>query len=132
MKMNTKIRYGLRAMIEISKHDSMSGILQKEIAEEQDIPLKYLDTIISSLRNVGLIVNFSGKRSGYVLAKPSNEISVYDIYRAFEPELILVNCLFPGRECERLNVCPVKDYWYELSDHIIDHMRSTSLDQFSA
>ena len=70
MKMNTKTRYGLRAMIEISKNDPSSGILQKEISEIQEIPLKYLDSIITGLRNAGLIVNFSVKRSGYILSKP--------------------------------------------------------------
>ena len=85
MKMNTKVRYGLRAMIEMNTNESSSGILQKDISEIQEIPLKYLDSIISGLKNAGLIVNYSGKSSGYVITKQPAEISVYDIYRAFEP-----------------------------------------------
>ena len=60
MRMNTKVRYGLRAMIEIGSKEQTSGILQKEISEIQEIPLRYLDSIITDLRNAGLIVNFSG------------------------------------------------------------------------
>jgi Rrf2 family protein len=131
MKMNTKVRYGLRAMIEISKNESSSGILQKDISVTQEIPLNYLDSIISGLRSAGLIVNYAGKRSGYILARPANEISVYDVYRAFEPELTLVNCACPGNECSRIDICPAKDYWFELNSTIKNQMESTSLDQIT-
>ena len=129
MKMNTKVRYGLRAMIEISKKESPPGILQKEISAAQEIPLKYLDSIITGLRNAGLIVNYGGKRSGYILTRPTTEISVYDIYRAFEPDLVLVNCACPGNECSRIHICPAKDYWFELNNTIKTQMESTTLDQ---
>ena len=129
MKINTKVRYGLRAMIEISNNESSSGILQKEISVAQEIPLKYLDSIITGLRNAGLIVNFAGKRSGYILTRHPNKISVYDIYRAFEPELTLVNCACPGNECSRINICPAKDYWFELNNIIKNQMKSSTLDQ---
>jgi len=129
MKMNTKVRYGLRAMIEISNNVSSSGILQKEISLAQEIPLNYLDSIITGLRNAGLIVNYGGKRSGYILTKSTEEISVYDIYRAFEPELTLVNCACPGNECSRINICPAKDYWFELNNTIKNQMESTTLEQ---
>ncbi|MBU3926175.1 MAG: Rrf2 family transcriptional regulator, partial [Bacteroidetes bacterium] len=56
----------------------------KEISANQDIPLNYLNSIITGLRNAGLIVNYSGKSSGYILTKSAGEISVYDVYRAFE------------------------------------------------
>ncbi|OFY49762.1 MAG: hypothetical protein A2W85_07850 [Bacteroidetes bacterium GWF2_41_31] len=127
MKINTKVRYGLRAMIEISISNSSSGIQQKEISANQDIPLNYLDSIITGLRNAGLIVNYSGKSSGYILTKSAAEISVYDVYRAFEPELTLVNCSCPGNECKKINICPTKDYWFELNNTIKTQMMSTTL-----
>jgi Rrf2 family protein len=127
MKINTKVRYGLRAMTEI-RDSHPSGILQKQIAESQGIPLYYLDSIITGLRNANLISNFAGKSSGYVMVRPANEISVYDIYRAFEPEMALVNCSCPGNECKRSNLCPTKDYWFELNKNIIQLMKSSYLD----
>ena len=129
MRMNTKVRYGLRAMIEIGSKEQTSGILQKEISEIQEIPLRYLDSIITDLRNAGLIVNFSGKRSGYILSKDPGEITVYDIFRAFEPELTLVNCACPGNECKRIEICPAKDYWFDLNSGIKNLMKSTTLNQ---
>ena len=129
MKMNTKVRYGLRAMIEISNNESSTGMLQKDISAAQEIPLKYLDAIITGLRNAGLIVNFAGKRSGYILTRQPGEISVYDVYRAFEPELTLVNCACPGNNCSRIDICPAKDYWFELNNVIKNQMESTTLEQ---
>ncbi|MDP2339241.1 MAG: Rrf2 family transcriptional regulator [Bacteroidota bacterium] len=128
MKINTKVRYGLRAMVEI-RNNQRQGILQKQIAEAQEISLAYLDSIITSLRNAGLITNYAGKSSGYILARSASEISVYDIYRAFEPELTLVNCDCPSNECKRTNICPTKDYWFELNNQIKQIMKNSYLDK---
>ncbi|MEX2427086.1 MAG: Rrf2 family transcriptional regulator [Bacteroidales bacterium] len=129
MKLNTKVRYGLRAMLDIEKNFHGKGILQKEISQRQDISLKYLDSIITGLRNGGLIINTGGKGSGYKLAKPASRIYVYDIYRAFEPELTLVNCLCDSMECNRTGLCPAKDFWFELNIHLKSLMQNISLKQ---
>lgn len=125
MKINTKVRYGLRAMIEIAQNTE--GVLQKDIAKRQEIPLKYLDSLITSLRNAGLIVNLSGRGSGYILAENHENITVYDIYRAFEPELALVNCFCATNECRQTNICPTKDYWFELNNKIKSTMTGSKL-----
>ena len=128
MKINTKVRYGLRAMIEIATHSNTSGILQKDIANNQEIPLNYLDIIVSGLRNAGLIINYGGKSSGYILSKKADQISVYDVYRAFEPELELVNCSCPTNLCKRLDICPAKDYWFDLNTQIKSMMKRSTID----
>ncbi|MFA6402763.1 MAG: Rrf2 family transcriptional regulator [Salinivirgaceae bacterium] len=127
MKINTNIRYGLRAMVEIAK--SPTPVLQKEIAERQEISVNYLDSIIAGLKNAGLIVNYEGKGSGYILAKKPKDITVYQIYRAFSPELQLVNCLCETNECRRSSNCPSKDYWFELNSKIKDIMDSKTIEE---
>jgi len=129
MKINSKVRYGLRAMIEIAQNQNKYSLLQKEIAERQEIPLKYLDAIITGLRNSGLIVNKAGKGSGYKLSKSAAEISVYDIYRSFEAELALVQCNCPTMECKRLSICPAKDYWFNLIKQVKLLMVNSTLEQ---
>jgi len=126
MKLNVDVRYGLRAILEIAK--SEKPVLQKEIAEHQDISLHYLDYIIASLKKAGLIVNFRGKGSGYTLAKKPMDITVYDIYKAFSPDLQLVHCSCETNECQRLNTCQTKDYWFELNSHIKDFMKMKTID----
>jgi len=127
MKINTNIRYGLRAMIEIAKNTE--PVLQKEISERQEIPVNYLDSIISGLRNAGLIMNQAGKRSGYILAKKPSHISVYQVYRAFSPELSLVNCTCETMECKRSNICPTKDFWFDLNKRLVECMDSKTLEE---
>ena len=131
MKLNTKIRYGLRALIEIYKEGD-TGLLQKDIAERQNISTKYLDAIIAALKAKGLIRNVKGKKSGYNLAKPADEISVYDVYCAFEPELAIVDCLQKPNMCESRDKCLVNGYWDELNSIIKSSMKQQKLVNFVA
>jgi Rrf2 family protein len=128
MKINTKIRYGLRTMIEICCPDNKTGILQKKIAENQQLSEKYLDPIISALKAKGLIINVAGKKSGYVLNKPSSKIAVLDIFKAFENGPLLVQCLGKTTVCIRSKKCAAKEFWTGLNDVIIDYMKSTTLE----
>jgi Rrf2 family protein len=125
MKINSNIRYGLRAIIEIA--NSPKPVLQREIAERQEISLNYLDSIIAGLKNSGLIVNSGGKGSGYILAKKAKDITVYQVYCAFSPDLQLVNCFCDTNECQRSNNCPSKDYWFELNSKIKELMSSKTI-----
>jgi Rrf2 family transcriptional regulator, iron-sulfur cluster assembly transcription factor len=114
MKINTKIRYGLRAMISIATSKEANGILQKDIATTQDISLKYLDSIISALKVKGLINNTKGRGGGYKLSRPAKEISMWDIYTAFEP-IVVVECIQNKELCSRSCDCKANKYWREFS-----------------
>jgi len=105
-----------------------TGVFQKDIAKNQHISEKYLDPIISALKVSGLIKNIGGKKSGYTLNKPPSEISVYDVYKTFEPCLSVVYCLTRPANCGYEEKCVVKDYWMDLNDVIITHLKSTTLD----
>lgn len=113
MKINSKIRYGLRTMIEIASTNDVNGILQKDIAKNQSISLKYLDSIILSLKLKGLITNSKGKGSGYKLSKAAEEITIHDIYTAFE-QITFVDCICNKKFCDRSEDCPGRDYWIEM------------------
>ncbi len=126
MKINTKIRYGLRTIIHLAKADD-NGILQKQIAASQNISIKYLDAIISALKAYGLIRNVSGKRSGYVLTKSPDEITVFDIYAAFEHKLCIIDCLYTNGICDREPICQARDFWSDLNNTIESKMRSTKM-----
>lgn len=127
MKFNTKTRYGLRAMIEIARETENGGIFQKEIAERQGLSNKYLDHIIYSLKVSGLITNVKGKKSGYILTKPAEEITIFDIHNAFEPGICIIDCLIPTYKCDRETSCSAKLFWDGLNNIIIDYFKATSL-----
>lgn len=128
MKFNTKIRYGIRAMLEIAMDEAEGGIFQKDIAERQQISIKYLDSIIASLKASGLILNKKGKKSGYVLSRKPSEIRILDIYRAFEPGINIVDCMSANYLCQLAHTCGVRNFWKGLNQAIEDYFRSCTLE----
>lgn len=113
MRVNTKIRYGLRTMIEIANSTEPNGMLQKDIAKNQNISLKYLDPIIASLKLKGLVINSKGKGSGYKLTRPAEMISMLDIYTAFE-QIVVIECINNLSFCDRsLHDCKGRNFWNE-------------------
>ena len=128
MKINTKIRYGMRAMIDIASSQNPEGVLQKDISLHQDISLKYLDSIIAALKLKGLIANSKGKGSGYKLTRDPNEITVWDIYTAFELTII-VDCIENKEFCNRSCDCKSRDYWIEFKKDLIELLSKKRLSQ---
>ena len=128
MKFNTKTRYGVRVVLELALNEEKEGgVFQKEIAESQDVSVKYLDQIISSLKKAGLVSNVAGKKSGYKLLKPAREITIYDVYAAFENDLAIIDCLLSDGTCARKDRCAMKDYWCTLNETIRHNMQSMNM-----
>ncbi len=131
MKISAKMHYGLKAMIEVALFAGEKGLLQKEIVERQCLPGKFMDTIIHSLKVAGLIINVSGKKSGYKLARPAGEISVYDIYRAFEPELSIHFCLSARDVCPKASACASHEFLCRFNQKMEAYMQDNSLEALS-
>lgn len=126
MKINSKIRYGLRAMIVIANSADSEGVLQKDIAANEEISLKYLDSIILSLKLKGLIVNVKGKGSGYRLTRSAEDISMFDIYTSFEP-LTVVDCIANREFCTRSVHCVARNFWCEVRGDMEKVLKTKSL-----
>jgi len=114
-------------MVELAMHWKGEAVFQKEISERQEISFKYLDQLISSLKASGLITNAGGRMSGYVLTKDPEDINMYDVYKAFEPELAVVDCIAEEGVCNRIGICATKEFWSGLNKLIIDYMEDTKL-----
>jgi Rrf2 family protein len=128
MIISTKIRYGLRTLVEIAKASPEEGILQKDIAINQEISNKYLDHIIRDMKVAEIICNRKNKKSGYKLCRTPSEITVYMVYRAFEPELCLIECLDGNNGfCSRVAECSTQPVWKELNRRMRDFMNSVTL-----
>lgn len=116
-------------MIEIASCHDPEGILQKDIAMQQHISVKYLDYIISALKLKGLIMHVKGRGTGYVLARHPAEITMLDIYTAFEPVLI-VQCLSNDSYCERSShCCKANLYWKEFQRQFNEMLSGKNLEQ---
>jgi Rrf2 family protein len=116
-------------MVEIGRHHPKTGVLQKDIAANQGISIKYLDHILLGLKIAGLVAS-AGKKKGYVLTKEPKDITVYDVWRAVNPELYIVECLSPNLSCERDPKCPVKTFWSDLNRTIVEYLNSATLQTF--
>ena len=127
MKLSTKSRYALRAMLELGLNYKKRPLLLKEVAKRQDISLKYLDHIFSVLKNRGLLVS-AGKGKGYALNRPPAQISIYDIFESFE-DSSLIKCVDNFKLCKKSATCCAKIFWNKLSLSLKEELLNTSLDQ---
>jgi len=127
LKFSTKTRYGVRAILEIAQSDPEIGIYQKDISANQNISYKYLDHIINSLKVAGLVSKAGGRRSGYILTRKPEEITIYDIHNAFEPGICVVDCLSHNYTCKRQGICASQGFWGELNNQIIKYLKATTI-----
>ncbi len=92
MKLSTKGKYGLRAMIDLARYSEKEPVSIGSVAVRQGISERYLEQLVALLKKAGLVKSIRGASGGYVLEKKPSEISVGDILRALEGSLEPVKC----------------------------------------
>ena len=112
MKISTKGRYALRIMIDLARHDEGSYIRLKDIAERQNITLKYMEHIMPLLTKAGYVRSYRGNNGGYMLARKPEEYTVGDILRTTEGSMAPIACIEdrPNR-CPRCEECTTLPFW---------------------
>jgi len=128
MKLSTKVRYGTRAMLDLAAHYGNGPVLSKDIARRQEISLKYLDRIFSSLKVAGLVKSLRGAKGGFILNAAPAKITVSQIVEALEGPLELVECINNKNFCHRVNACVMHDIWYELGKAMEVVLKTTTLE----
>ncbi len=127
MKLSTRARYAVRAMIELSARHGDGPVLLKDIAHYQEVSDKYLEQLLAPLRAKGFIHTVRGNRGGYVLAKSPDEINLYDIIEVVEGSMAPVSCVDNPEVCSRINMCVTRGIWANLKDKMVDELKSVSL-----
>ncbi|MGX8709229.1 MAG: RrF2 family transcriptional regulator [bacterium] len=87
MKISTKGRYGLRALIDLAMNSGEGCVSLSGISQRQDLSLNYLESIFASLKRAGIVIGIAGAQGGYVLAKPAEEITLRDIMTVLEGDM---------------------------------------------
>lgn len=121
MKLSTKGRYGLRAVVDLALNGEQEAVALSSIAERQGISISYLEQLIAKLKKAGIVNSIRGAQGGYILAKEPEEISVGDILRALEGDLNPVDCAEiegSSNTCIGANLCVTKYVWMRISDSI--------------
>ena len=116
MKLSTKSRYGLRAILEIAKNYGAAPAKRKDIAASQGVSDSYLENILIVLKNNKVIETSRGVNGGYVLCREPGSISVLEIVDALEGPLDLVECVSSPHECTKSGCCAARTVWKELAD----------------
>lgn len=129
MKLSTKGRYGLRALIDLALYSENETVSIQSIARRQNISDSYLEQLMRKLRGAGLIVSVRGAQGGYKLARPANEISVGDVLRALEGSLEAVTCGGEDNSCQGADLCVTKFVWERINSSIRDTVDSIKLSQ---
>jgi len=133
LRLSTKGRYGLRAMIELAQafDSGQEPVMMGDIAERQEISRKYLHALLTSLKHAGLVRSTRGAKGGYTLARSPSDIKVSDIFTALEGELAVVDCLHDPGTCKRGEGCPSREVWSGLNNAIFRLLDGMTLRQLT-
>lgn len=132
MKLSTKGRYGLRAMVDLALHSETEPVSIASIAARQEISESYLEQLIAKLRKAGIVTSVRGASGGYVPSRRAEEISVGEVLRALEGNLDPVKCpgLLEENGCNGADVCVTKYVWKQINDSInrtVDEIKLSDL-----
>lgn len=126
MRLSTKGRYAVTAMIDLTIHQNERLVSLAEISEVQDISLSYLEQLFSKLRRYNIVEGVRGPGGGYRLARPPEDISIADIINAVDEKLDATRC--EGHEnCQGGRKCITHELWHGLSEQIYGFLHDLSL-----
>lgn len=129
MRLSTKGRYAVTAMLDLSINDHTGPITLMEISRCQGISLSYLEQLFAKLRKSGLVKGVRGPGGGYRLARPAADITVADIIAAVDEKVDATQC--GGKaNCQDGDVCLTHELWIRLSERIYQFLDGISLEQF--
>lgn len=128
MLISSRGRYALRVMIDLAEHDDGAYIPMKEVAQRQDISLKYLERILPILVSAKLVEGLHGKGGGYRLTRKPENYRISEILRLTEGDLAPVACLECNAEkCKRTAECRTLPMWMELNRRVNEYLDSVTI-----
>ncbi len=128
MRLTTKGRFAVTAMIDLALRDGGGPVTLADISQRQKISLSYLEQLFGRLRRQGLVNSTRGPGGGYRLARPTAEVSVADIILAVDEPIDATQCA--GKEnCLDDHKCLTHDLWTALNAHIFDYLKAVTLAQ---
>lgn len=127
MKLSTKGQYGTRALLDLALHETDEPVPLKDIAQRQQIPLQYLEHLITPLITAGIIRSIRGARGGIMLAKTPGEIRLREVIQALEGSIAPTECLNNPGICDRSSSCVTRDVWEEMKNAMEGVLSATTL-----
>lgn len=128
MRLTTKGRYAVTAMLDLAFHSRLKPVTLTDIATRQTISLSYLEQLFSRLRRAGLVVGVRGPGGGYKLNRSSDLVSISEVILAVDEQVDLTNCQQQSN-CKDGQPCLTHDLWMGLSQTVSDYLEGISLGQ---
>ncbi|WP_022948853.1 Fe-S cluster assembly transcriptional regulator IscR [Methylohalobius crimeensis] len=126
MRLTTKGRYAVTAMLDLAYHSGQKPVTLTDIAKRQDISLSYLEQLFSKLRRAGMVTGVRGPGGGYQLSRSSDEINIADIITAVDESVDSTRCGGKGN-CQNNQPCLTHELWMGLSEQIRTYLAGISL-----
>jgi len=127
VKLSTRTRYGIRALLELAGHFGNEPLQLKAIARCQDISVKYLEQIMIPLKVSGIVRSVMGSKGGYLLDRSPNQIKVSECFSCLEGPMIITECLNNMDYCEKTADCITRGVWAEIEIAIMSVLDSLTL-----
>lgn len=126
MQVSKSLDYAVRSLTYIAK-EKASVFTIRDISQKQHIPQNYLAKIMRKLVQKGLLSSSPGPEGGYSLRKPTEDISLKDIYEAIEGDMQLIDCMEKNVVCELFNSCTQRSVWDHLQLHTLTFLNDISV-----
>ena len=129
MKLSTRGNYGVRAVYELACNYGKGLIQIKQISEQQEIPLKYLEQLLLRLKKSGIIESVRGPAGGYVLTEDPSNLSIGKVFRVLEGPFQMSGCVKSRNKdhCGRMNNCISNILWTQLEQRFEQVLEEISL-----
>ena len=128
MRLTTKGRYAVTAMLDLAFHSQARPVTLTDIATRQTISLSYLEQLFARLRKAGMVKGVRGPGGGYTLSRKARDINIADIIEAVDETVDSTKCGGKGN-CHNDEPCLTHDLWMGLSDQIRAYLKQISLGQ---
>lgn len=130
MRLSTKGRYAVTAMMDLAIHEQDKPVTLAEISVCQGISLSYLEQLFAKLRKNGLVEGVRGPGGGYRLASPSDQITIAQVISAVDEEVDVKRCR-GNEDCQNGERCLTHDLWEDLSKQLYDFLDGITLANFA-
>lgn len=129
MRISTKLRYAVMAMVDIATQDPNMPVSLAAIAQRQELPLPYLEQLFNKLKKAGLVQSCRGSSGGYQLGRPAEQTLILDILNVVDTPIKATRCgNHPGKGCHsHQGRCLTHDLWESLDQMIHAFLQNVSL-----
>ncbi len=127
MKLSTRTRYGIRAILELAENYGNGPLQLRIIARDQELSVKYLEQLMAMLKSAGIVRSVRGSKGGYILAKSPSQVRVSDCFQCLEGPVITTECVEDESYCERTVDCVARQVWIEVQEAVMGVLQSMTL-----